>query len=344
MLISREQNRFRDVDGTKVSLGQFQTLKPTWLTTHVLAFIRSKHPALIFDPFAGHGSLLRAARTALHVEGRGMDIDTSTGWPANDSLRCIPRLPGAVIVTNPPYLAKHSARRKGVHDVVAEHFRCRPDLYQLALDRCQEACPHVVAIVPETIINSSYPKTCFESITIVEDNPFGDTDCPVCVVCIDDASASSRSGPLVFLGERPLGRLSDLEKKRLVPRNSIRIDFNVRSGRIALRAVDSMDPRKPMRFMRREESSYPAERISASSRLVTFIEIPSLKEGEIDRAICTANAALASFRADTADVLLSPFKGNSNVGRRRRRLDYRTARAILETACGPDGLGLPLFD
>jgi RNase H-fold protein (predicted Holliday junction resolvase) len=32
-------------------------------------------------------------------------------------------------------------------------------------------------------------------------------------------------------------------------------------------------------------------------------------------------------------VLLSPFKGNKKNGERRRRLDYATARAILESAC-----------
>ncbi len=334
MLISREKNRFAPVDDVKVSLGQFQTTGASWLTTHVRAFILSKTPSLLYDPFAGEGSLLRYAAEQLSLDVKGLDIDDSTGWPVNDSLRHIPTCPGAVIVTNPPYLAKHSAKRKRVHDTVADHYAQRGDLYQLALDRCLAACPAVVAIVPETIINSDYPKSYITSITILENSPFSDTDCPVCVICMDKMCSDANLGPSVFLGEKELGHLSDLERKRLHPRKDTTIDFNVKTGRIALRAVDLPSPAKPIRFMRREECDYPVDMIKVSSRLVTFIDIPSVDDGHIDQLISEANSILARFRADTGDVLLSPFKGNTKEGKRRRRLDYYTARAILERACG----------
>jgi hypothetical protein len=138
------------------------------------------------------------------------------------------------------------------------------------------------------------------------------------------------------VGEKSLGRLYELEKKRLHPRNWPPMDFNVRSGRIALRAVDLPNPAKPIEFMRRQDLDYPVDRIKVSSRLVTFIEIPSLPDQEIENAVRAANALLAAFRAETADALLSPFKGNTKTGRRRRRLDYYTARAILERACAWD--------
>jgi hypothetical protein len=49
--------------------------------------------------------------------------------------------------------------------------------------------------------------------------------------------------------------------------------------------------------------------------------------------VCTAaNRILDAHRAATHDLLLSPFKGNARNGVRRRRLDYATARAILERA------------
>jgi hypothetical protein len=331
MLVSREKNRFKEVDGVKVSRGQFQTRGRSWLAAQVVEFIRSKRPTLLYDPFAGHGSLLASARERIPCATAGLDIDAAAGWPVNDSLRSIPPRPGAVIVTNPPYLASHSARRKGVHGAVARHFERRPDLYQLALDRCREACPYVVAIVPETIINSAYPRDNIVSVTVLEESPFRDTDCPVCVVCID-TTVEPPAGPAVYVGEKFLGRLTDLEEKRLHPENSLRINFNVKSGRIALRAVDLTNPARPVRFMRRHELDYPSERIKVSSRLVTFVEIPSVPDGELDRIIRAANRLLVAFRADTADVLLSPFKGNTADGRRRRRLDYYTARAILERA------------
>ncbi len=343
MLVSKEKQLFKEIDATKVSLGQFQTREALWLTPQVEAFIKAKHPSVIYDPFAGHGSLLATARERFGLDTRGLDIDPTLGWPCNDSLSSIPPIPNAVIVTNPPYLAKHSAKRKRVHDSVAQHFTQRSDLYQLALDRCKEACPFIVAIVPETIINSSYPKYHFESITILEGNPFDDTDCPVCVVCIDSSVCAFDRSPQVFLGSMSIGRVCDLEAKRLRPHHSVEIDLNVPSGRIALRAVDLPNPLKPIKFMHRAQLDYPADRIKVSSRLVTFIEIPTLTAERIDDVIIKANGLLEQYRAETADALLSPFKGNTKHGRRRRRLDYATARAILEQACGNEELELPLF-
>lgn len=332
MLISREKGRFKEIDGAKISLGQFQTRRSDWLTPHVLDFIKSRSPAFLYDPFAGRGDLLRSARSALDLEIKGLDIDPRTGWPRNDSLDHIPELKNAVIVTNPPYLAKHSARRKGVHANVARHYNHRRDLYQLALDRCQTACPFTVAIVPETIINSAYPKTHFTSITVLEENPFDDTDCPVCVVCIDRQNPPPRNGPMLYIGTKPVITLAELNGERLIPTKNERIEFNAKSGRIALRAVDLPRVDKPIAFMPRAKSDYPAERIKTSSRLVTFIELPAIDDALINPIINTANRLLAKHRHKTADLTLSPFKGNTKAGTRRRRLDYRTARAILEQA------------
>ena len=44
----------------------------------------------------------------------------------------------------------------------------------------------VVAIIPESFINSNYKqKERLKSITILEENPFKDTENPVCVACFD---------------------------------------------------------------------------------------------------------------------------------------------------------------
>ena len=335
MLVSREKNRFKEIDGVKVARGQFQTRGRSWLAPQVAEFLRSKNPTVLYDPFAGEGSLLRAAREAVPCAVAGLDIDAACGWPVNDSLRSVPAMDGAVIVTNPPFLARHSARRKGVHEAVGRHYAERPDLYQIALDRCRQACAAVVAIVPETILNSSYPMEGIASVTILEESPFSDTDCPVCVVCIDRSAGDGEAGPEVFLGSKRLGRLADLRRERPRPRKSVPMGFNLRNGRIALRAVDLPDPAKPVRFLRRSELAYPEERIKVSSRLVTFIDIPSVPDSRIASVVRRANRILENFRAGAGGILLSPFKGNTADGRRRRRLDYATARAILERAVFP---------
>ena len=48
--------------------------------------------------------------------------------------------------------------------------------------------------------------------------------------------------------------------------------------------------------------------------------------------ISTANQILNKIRHDSCDILLTPFKGNTKSGIRRRRLDFRLARAVLERA------------
>ena len=44
----------------------------------------------------------------------GLDIDETLDWEVNDSLINIPTFKGAIIITNPPYIAKQSASRKKI--------------------------------------------------------------------------------------------------------------------------------------------------------------------------------------------------------------------------------------
>jgi hypothetical protein len=83
--------------------------------------------------------------------------------------------------------------------------------------------------------------------------------------------------------------------------------------------------------MRKEELEYDLAGIKNSSRLITIIQT-DFPINKLDTLIAHSNIILAAFRYKTKDVLLSPFKGNTKDGSRRRRLDYSTARAILETA------------
>ena len=84
--------------------------------------------------------------------------------------------------------------------------------------------------------------------------------------------------------------------------------------------------------MKKEEIDYDLSSIKHSSRLITLIELKTEKSA-IDQIIKCSNQILFDFRRSSKDVLLSPFKGNKKNGERRRRLDYATARAILESAC-----------
>lgn len=41
-----------------------------------------------------------------------LDIDNTLNWEINDSLKEIPYVDNAIIITNPPYLTKYSVSRK----------------------------------------------------------------------------------------------------------------------------------------------------------------------------------------------------------------------------------------
>ncbi len=315
----------------KRSLGQFFTRNDFWLKDHILEFIKSTGAKIAFDPFAGDGDLLRAATKIGINKIKGLDIDASLNWEHNDSLLNIPKIKNSITITNPPYLTNYSAKRKGIYDNVKQYFAiCNyDDIYQLAIERCLTN-DYGVMIVPETFINSAFPKHRLVSITIIEDCLFNDTENPICVICFDNKN-KTYDQINVYKNDELLGNLGYFENMRRVPHKNLYMRFNVPTGQIALRAVDTTNPKKPISFMRPEEMDYDLSEIKHSSRLITVIEVDANRE-TIDKIIQYSNKFLFDFRKKTYDVLLSPFKGNKKNGERRRRLDYLTARAFLEDA------------
>lgn len=320
---------------TKIVLGQYFTRQDLWMKPQVEEFISQSECSIAYDPFAGRGDLLQAVMGIGNItQLRGMDIDPALRWSLNDSLNSIPPLANAIIITNPPYLAKFSAKRKNLHQTVEKYYRDSGyvDVYQLALHNCLMSADYVVAIIPETFINSGLAirnRLC--QITVLEENPFHDTENPVCVACFDNR-IKDFNDVSVYKNSDYIGTLGYLESIRLEPHNAIPMRFNDPTGQIALRAVDSPDPGNPIRFMPTEELDYNMAGIKHSSRLITIISLDHSYSAMIPKIISEANYILGLYRQRTDDLLLSPFKGNQKNGVRRRRLDYRSARAIIELA------------
>jgi len=320
----------------KRSLGQYFTKGACWLQPQVVDFIRKSKCTVAYDPFAGSGCLFDPVTNAVKTITRaiGLDIDPTQGWQVNDSLVRIPSEANAIIVTNPPYISNYSASRKRLGDGLKKYFAMTKydDVYLLALDRMLEAQRNVVAIIPETFINSPFrQKDKLASITILEENPFHDTDTPVVVVCFD-----SRGKPFseiqIFKGSELVCSLHDVEACRLVPDNSVSLKFNDPSGWLGVRCVDTTNPNDMLHFDFKENIDYDWENgIKVSSRLLTLIsiDIPSSKRKAF---VEECNRVLAEVRRKSHDIMLSPFKGNMKNGVRRRRLDFQTCRAIIERA------------
>ena len=317
-------------------LGQFFTEGTSWIKKQVAEFIEQSKMSTAYDPFAGSGCLLRAAETNFSFIKKtiGLDIDESLGWPINDSLTGIPKKKDAIIITNPPYISNYSAARKKISASLQKYFDSTDydDVYLLAIDQMLLAQKHVVAIVPETFINSNYrQKQKLHSITILEENPFLDTDVPVVVLCFDSV-IKDLDKVKVYKNDTFVNTLGAIEKLRLNPQNNVEMKFNVLSGWLAVRCVDSTNPENMLKFDFKDNIDYAWDKgIKVSSRLLTLIDldVPEKKRVEF---INQCNGILLDLRMKTADVIFSPFKGNMKNGVRRRRLDFRTCRAIIEMA------------
>jgi hypothetical protein len=321
----------------KQNLGQFNTKNDVWLQPQVVDFIR--HSGCVFgvDPFAGAGDLVRSSKELGLKQVMGYDIDTEInakyGWWWNNSLENIPpSSPGTIVITNPPYLAKNSANRNDYEGY--KYFIEHPeydDLYQIALFRVLAKYKYSVFIIPETYFLTEFFKNDLHSITILEDNPFEDTDCPVCVACFeiknDFMSIAHnnydiyKNDQYIFNNETLKDILSDFNTK-----TNLDMTFNEPRGNLGLRAVDGTDPGDRIRFCRPEELDYDLSDIKESSRAITVLSVPFVF---YYRMLNILNLQFEFYRVSVRDLMLAPFKNNNKLGERRRRLDYALARQLI---------------
>lgn len=318
----------------KVTKGQYYTKAQLWLKPQIIDFIQNSGCTIAYDPFAGAGDMLNIAYLYGIERFKGLDIDDSLIWEINDSLINIPHIDDAIIITNPPYLTNYSASRKKVLSKVKKYFDQSQynDLYLIALDKMLQAQEYIVAIIPETFINSNYKaKNRLVSITILEDNLFEDTDTPVCIACFD-GNEKSFEQVSVYKNETYVSSLQGIEDARPVAKKSLSIKFNVMDGWLGLRAVDTTNPNNMIHFDFKDQFDYDWEvGIKISSRLLSLIDI-NIDESKKQDYINECNKVLNTVRTNSNDIILSPFKGNMKNGVRRRRLDFYTARAIMEQA------------
>lgn len=315
----------------KQQLGQYFTKKGSWLKPQIRDFIIESKCKTAYDPFAGEGHLLKISKEYGIKQTIGLDIDNDLNWINNDSLKNIPQKKDAIIITNPPYLTIYSAKRKKIYKGLEIYFQKHTDLYQLAIDKMLEAQDYIVTIIPETYINSTSIKKHIKrinNITILNENPFEDTENPVCVVCFDNI-AKMKKDIKIYIDENYIDNFENIELKKLKPKKNVKIDFNNPNGSLAIRAVDMPNPQKTIEFMNIKKLNYNLANIKNSSRLITVVDI-DLEESKVDILAKKCNEKLYNYRKETMDVTLSPFKGNVKNGKRRRRLDYKTARAIIE--------------
>lgn len=297
------------------------------------------------EPYAGRLGLIAHLR-ARHLDDGRIDWSAFDIAPQEDlltdgvtiekasTLRSIPSSPYDLIVTNPPYLARNSARRRGLpfpFDDMGEGIVRPADLYQFALDTCLESAAYCVMLIPESFITSRYDKIRCDAILSLKGGLFEDTDCPVCLALF--SPNGREGGPLIYSNDgKLLGSLQDIrsESDALIGNTSHPIRMNDPDGDCSLIAIDSTIGRS-IRFGKREDVR--REDVKVSSRALTRcsrVDGKSITDAVIDEA----NRVLNKWRDDTSDVLMTAFKGVRKDGRYRRRLAFAEAKGILSTAIG----------
>ena len=146
-----------------------------------------------------------------------------------------------VCITNPPWLARNSATRRGLPFPEATRY---DDLYKYALEQCLAHCGWVAAIIPEAFIRSGlFLKQLHDFISLVPQTQgpaeqengkrdtsymFEDTEHPVGLALFTpDATSDVR----VWRNNQLLGGINELRRHLPQPSSNRSIVFNDPSGK-----------------------------------------------------------------------------------------------------------------
>jgi len=308
-------------NNTKRENGQYFTRGNCFKLSPFTEWFRSipnSNKIILIEPFAGDGSI-QSLMTDAGYNNKWQLYDLYPQSPnivKNDSIASCPK--GKCIITNPPYLARNSATRRGLQFPQTVY----DDIYKLTLSKMLDSAPYVAAIIPESFITSGLFLNRISKVISLKLKMFDDTECPVCLALFSPGNEFK-----VYSDNDLIGDMTKLRQYLPSPRTTQQWVFNSKNGDIGLIAVDDTKT-NTIRFVRGD--TIPSDSVKVSSRAIT--RILSNRHYNTGALIRKANAILINFRGDTQDVFLTSFKGIRKDGKYRRRLDYNLARDILDLA------------
>ena len=224
-----------------------------------------------------------------------------------------------IAVTNPPWLAKNSAKARGLPFPDTEYS----DLYLYCLSLCLDNCEYVAALVPATFLQSGLFHDRLEAFVLLHDpGMFGDTDNPVGLALFSVKSRDTE----IFYDDQYIGSLSELKQHLPCTRGRVvSMEFNCSDGVLGFVSFDGTDS-PSIRFMPGEDlADYDMKH---SSRMITRIN-GSFDDVILFDLIDWLNDRISAFREETSDVFLTPFKGLRADSMYRRRMNYSLARRFI---------------
>ena len=303
----------------KIKHGQFFTMRNIFmeLKPFQLWFKNCvQNPGTILEPFAGANNI---PKMLPFFDWKSYDLEPADAEVIQrDTLKSFP-VGYKTVITNPPYLAKNSATRKGIDTSAWKH----DDLYKECLEVMLRHCDFVAAIVPETLLHSSFDLSRLHTFISLNKPLFDDTTAPVCLVLFtpwENKTFSIYSYNQYLFESDTLKAFQDKVRKASMP-----MTFNAKDGNLGLIAIDNTKA-PSIRFVFGDKID-PKD-VKGTSRHKTRILLPGV---EITKELVDAlNEYLTKLRQDSQDIFFSPFKGLRSDGFYRRRLSFAQARMIIE--------------
>lgn len=228
----------------------------------------------------------------------------------------------SVAITNPPYLARNSATRRGLEYPDTEFN----DIYKYSLDVMLKNVDYVAAIIPESFLTQNIFHDRLQSVVSLTCKMFDDTECPVCLALFVPKGSGNFS---IYRQDRYIGCYEELKNEIKVSEYSkINWKFNDKLGSIGFRGVDNLECAS-IKFCLGEDIN--EDSVRQTSRAITRISgLPEYINRE--DFINKCNELINDYRSKTKDVFLTSFKGLRKDNQYRRRMDFFTAKNILNKA------------
>ena len=325
---------------SKIELGQFYTKKSPFEFERFQVWFRAlpNFPNLnIIEPFGGSNAIIKMildefeeltfknwSSFDIQPEAQQNNLVPMIKLMQQDTLKEFPD-GFDMAITNPPYLAKNSATRKGS----GIDFGVYQDLFEISLERMLFKCKYVAAIIPESFITRKLFTDRLEFVISLNLEMFDDTEFPVCLAVFGPDKSNDFE---IWRSDTKLGNFSELHGKienLLVEVNPKLIKFNDPNGVLGLTAIDSTTG-PTIRFRHGQEID--SSKIKVYSRAETRMTSELFeKVGSLDELIAEANNVLCEYRTISHDVFITSFKGLRMDGLYRRRLDWSTTGRLLGT-------------
>lgn len=221
-----------------------------------------------------------------------------------------------VCVTNPPWLARNSATRRNLPYPTCKY----DDIYKYCLESCLKHCEFVAALIPASFLQSGLFRERLSTYILLHKLIFNETENPVCLALF---TGSKDQSTRVFYDDEFIGELDALSANIPQAKTDRRVRFNDPQGTLGFISFDNTRTRT-IRFCDVHEiADYE---IKESSRFITRIN------GEfqgIPNLLKRLNSLLTTYRDDTRDLFLTPFKGIRDDGQYRRRMFFSQARMLI---------------